>query len=205
MDPYNLLRCLLLGLTAIVGDRLVELNQNDDVKKALSDNMTHAAIGFITWINVLFNLGKMEFSSGRVLAQCIVCALISSAIDADHFISARSFHLKDAARLAKRPFLHCTTLPLVLFFSLRVLAYSLRNPNIELFCWILLAAFVSHHTRDAARRGFWLWPFGSTLPLGAGLYLIITILFPFLLSFGIIHTNSRLLRSQYHSESLLIV
>ncbi|XP_034253297.1 transmembrane protein 267 [Thrips palmi] len=205
MDTYIILRCLLLGLTAILGDKLVQVNQHDDMKRALCDNMTHAVIGFLTWISVHCNLGKGAFSSGRVLAQCILCALISSAIDVDHFISARSFHLKDATKLSRRPFLHCSTLPLVLFISLLVLAHYLRNTNIEIFGWVLLAAFMSHHVRDAARRGFWLWPFGSTVPLGTGLYLIITVLFPFLLSFGIIHTNSRLLRSQYHSESVLII
>lgn len=94
MYAFQILRCLLLGLTAVLGDRLVQMNQHDDVKKALGDNVTHAAIGFITWINVYYNLGKGAFPSGRVLAQCILCALISSAIDVDHFISARSFHLK---------------------------------------------------------------------------------------------------------------
>lgn len=93
----------------------------------------------------------------------------------------------------------------MLFVSLLALAHYLRSSNIELFGWILLAAFLSHHVRDAARRGFWLWPFGSTVPLGTGLYLITTMLFPFCLAYGIISTNSGLLRLQHYSESVLII
>lgn len=204
MDKFNILRCLLLGLTAVTGDQLV-LNQHNAVRKALCDNVTHAVIGFITWINVHYYLGQMTFFSNRLLVQSLVCGVISSAIDVDHFIAAQSLHIKDATSLSKRPFLHCTTLPLAVALVLLLLGCHLRSATFEAFGWMLLASFLSHHIRDAARRGFWLWPFGSTVPLGSGLYISLTVLLPLLLSYGVIYTNRVFGRLKSHQATVSVV
>lgn len=48
---------------------------------------------------------------------------------------------------------------------------------------VLLCAFFTHHTRDATRRGFWLWPFGHTPALPYLLYLLTVIAIPFILAY----------------------
>lgn len=77
-----------------------------------------------------------------------------------------------ATSLKQRPFLHCTTIPVV-FLGLLLLIhryfYSFR------FClWfnVFICAFLSHHTRDATRRGFWCCPLGNTRPLPYVAYII---------------------------------
>lgn len=181
----------------------MQFHQHDNVRKALSDNITHAIIGMITWINVHYYLGRVKFIGGRIVAQSAVCGLISSVIDIDHFILARSFHLKDATSLSRRPFLHCTTLPILAFTVIFLMSYSHKNSDLEVFGWIFIASFLSHHTRDAARRGYWLWPFGSTPPLGTSLYLFLTVLLPPILSMSMKFMNSGVATPSV-SESIIV-
>lgn len=205
MDVYNVLQCALLVLTAVTGDYFVHLQQHHDVGRAFSDNATHAAVGFLTWITMISHLGGMPPIKARILVQSLLCALISSAIDVDHFISARSFHLKDATKLIRRPFLHCTTLPLVAFLVIFIPAKYCNCVKLETLGWIILAAFLSHHIRDAARRGFWFYPLGSTPPLGTGTYLALTAILPIFLSLILHYTDSSLLKMQSYKRSVLIV
>jgi len=47
---------------------------------------------------------------------------------------------------------------------------------------IVTVAWLSHHVRDAVRRGMWFYPFGSTPPLPKAVYLATIILLPLLMS-----------------------
>ena len=94
MDVSYILQCLLLGLTAVLGDQLVLHHQNENVTKAIFDNITHAAIGVITWINTHHYFSRASTFSARIFCHSILCGFIASAIDVDHFITARSLHLK---------------------------------------------------------------------------------------------------------------
>ncbi|KAK3925774.1 Transmembrane protein 267 [Frankliniella fusca] len=204
MDVLNVLRCVLLVVIAITGDCAVRLQQDNEVRRALSDNATHAAIGFFTWFNMMAHLGSMTPSMAKVFMQSFLCALLSSAVDVDHFIAARSVHLKDATKLQNRPFLHCTSAPLLVFSLIYISAIYCNNIKLLTFAWILLAAFLSHHIRDAARRGFWFYPLGSTPPLGTGLYLALTASFPILLSLVINLSDGTKLKMR-HDRSISIV
>lgn len=42
----------------------------------------------------------------------------------------------------------------------------------------MFTAFLSHHTRDATRRGYWFYPYGSTQPIPYVSYVLITLLIP---------------------------
>lgn len=54
----------------------------------------------------------------------------------------------------------------------------------------LLCAFISHHTRDAMRRGYWLWPFyDHTDRIPQLAYIVITVLTPYTL--GYLHNICR--------------
>lgn len=82
---------LLLGVTAIIGDSLVS-HSNLDVYKAIFDNSTHSIIGGLTWFIITLQL-KNKSASFRIF-EIFLCALIASVIDLDHFLMAKSFHLK---------------------------------------------------------------------------------------------------------------
>ncbi|GAB1606217.1 transmembrane protein 267-like [Argonauta hians] len=59
---------------------------------------------------------------------------------------------------------------------------SSSRASFPLRCWeaslLLGTACLSHHLRDAYRRGLWLWPFGSTAPLPYPVYIMATLLLP---------------------------
>lgn len=89
---------ILLGSTAIAGDFLVERTKNK-VQKAIFDNATHATIGGLSWFLLAFSLKKSNTKSyhnfsDTLLFDTFLCTLISSFIDLDHFVAARSLQLK---------------------------------------------------------------------------------------------------------------
>lgn len=47
---------------------------------------------------------------------------------------------------------------------------------------MIVCAFLSHHIRDASRRGFWIYPFGHTHPIPYYLYILLTFIVPSFLS-----------------------
>eukprot|EP00731_Ephydatia_muelleri_P031938 Em0023g445a len=108
-----------------------------------------------------------EGLSTTLLAHIAVCMLMASSIDIDHFVAARSLSLKDAQNLQHRPFLHNTTLVLVvtLVLCLAQWVFCSSYYNCPFFAAMFFLSTISHHLRDATRRGIWLAPFGSTPPI----------------------------------------
>lgn len=82
----------LLAVVCIFGDWLVGLNSNSSIAKAIFDNVTHACVGLLT-ASLLFIQLDRRISSAERNAAIIVCCLVSSLIDVDHFIAARSWKL----------------------------------------------------------------------------------------------------------------
>lgn len=173
---YQLLCIITIIVTAHIGDNLLE-NVRTPVYKAFADNITHALIGFLGWNIVSLNI---KYSNTLyLLVDSILCLLIASLIDMDHFCAAKSISLQDATSLNHRPFLHLSTLPLTIILVLLGWAHSTNNVYMEKIALIMFVAFGTHHTRDAYRRGYWLAPFGSTPPFSYFCYLLITILIPY--------------------------
>lgn len=82
----------LVTITCLLGDNFVELTQHP-LLKALADNATHAAIGALTGIT--FATQFYERTSqlfGWILI--FTCFVVSSFIDLDHFVEARSLYLE---------------------------------------------------------------------------------------------------------------
>lgn len=79
--------------------------------------------------------------------------------------------------------MHCTTGVLSGIIVLLCLTYIWVIPWMYQLGWILVAAVTSHHIRDSNRRGFWLWPFGSTPPTPYLVYLLSQMLLPYGISF----------------------
>lgn len=84
-----ILQYVFLGLTCIGVDylMLVPIIHNNDYARAVTDNAGHGLIAAISWL-VVSGIHK------ETIFQGVACALISSAIDLDHFIMAKSLKLK---------------------------------------------------------------------------------------------------------------
>ncbi|KAL5286860.1 C5orf28 family protein [Megaselia abdita] len=167
----------LVTITCLLGDNFVELTEHP-VLRALVDNGTHAVIGAITGIAFVIQFyDKITNCFGWSLI--LLCFLTSSLIDLDHFIQARSWNLEDATNLLRRPFLHCTTIPMVIF-SVFIWTSCLNYFKTSLWLGALFCAFFTHHTRDAIRRGYWMCPYGTTNALSYIYYVLLTIITPYL-------------------------
>ncbi|XP_011494071.1 PREDICTED: transmembrane protein C5orf28 [Ceratosolen solmsi marchali] len=185
----------LIGIVSVLGDKGLQ-NGKSEIVRAISDNLTHAIVGGITWTLVLV-LSKQSLTEN--LRRIITCFFMSSLIDVDHFITAQSWDINDATHINHRPFLHCTTIP-VLIWIIMYLIYKLFNiPILITYSWMILASFISHHLRDGNRRGLWFWPFGSTQPIPYYLYLSLCMVFPYFIYWIM---NWQLTK---HTEELLLI
>lgn len=78
---------LVLQLVCVTGDWLLQ-DESGRWLKALTDNLTHAAVGFVSWAIVV----GVECSTKRLM-EMTVCAMLAASVDVDHFITARSLSL----------------------------------------------------------------------------------------------------------------
>lgn len=166
-----------IGIISILGDTCLKYTQTS-VLRALSDNLTHAIVGGLTWTLILV-LSKESLVQN--LYSILFSFALSSFIDVDHFLSARSWKLSDATSLSRRPFLHCTTVPIFLWFILILTSTTFNLPSLNHYSWIISASFLSHHIRDATRRGLWFCPLGSTQPIPYYAYIVISMTLPYIL------------------------
>lgn len=185
-----------LAATAVIGDHLVNYS-TVHLHKAFFDNGTHAVVAVISWLIVCVCC-KYK-STSQICIESITCGIIASLIDLDHFLVARALNLKvriyflckifyvfifqAATNLRGRPPLHCTTVPLLICTSLYLLGSLLHIQFLNRVSLLIFTAFLSHHIRDANRRGFWLYPLGSTQSLSKFFYLSFTCLLPHLVCF----------------------
>lgn len=140
---------------------LINYNQNS-LTKAAFDSFAHGASSGLCWLIVELE-SYPSISWHRKIINSVVCALLASLLDADHFIAAKSFRLTSALSLSQRPFFHNTTLMIGWTFILVVFVHFWAEFKWILFFFVIV--WLPHHTRDANRRGFWLWPLGHTRPL----------------------------------------
>ncbi|XP_021937357.1 transmembrane protein 267 isoform X1 [Zootermopsis nevadensis] len=170
---------LCVGLVALLGDHVVAQNSLPRVVRAVADNFTHGAVGLLSWHIVTVHLADLSVTAR--LWEVLLCGLLASAIDLDHFAAARSLRIEDALRLSSRPFLHCTSVPLAVSGIMVMVAHIFCWPSLHRLSWIFVVAILSHHLRDAARRGLWLYPFGSIPPIPSAVYIVSCMLLPHLL------------------------
>ena len=79
----------LIGLVSFLGDKGLQ-NGKSEIVRAISDNLTHATVGGITWALVLILSKKSVLEN---VGSVIVCFFMSSLIDVDHFITAGSWDI----------------------------------------------------------------------------------------------------------------
>lgn len=163
----KLILIVLVLSVAIVGDCLVDVFTSHSLLKCISDNGTHFMIAVISWIFI-----EETNLSSIPLGSLLLCGMMASIIDLDHFIAARSFSIHEATSLPFRPILHWTTLPMTFFIFLVILAFALHSINLYKLAWMILTALGTHHLRDGYRRGIWMYPLPSIPPFPYSIYLI---------------------------------
>lgn len=93
------------------------------------------------------------------------------------------FYFKqDATNLSSRPFLHCTNIPFIIFLIL-LMAFHFKSIRLNIWIAMVLCGFITHHIRDATRRGFWILPYGHTNPVPYPIYILMTLGVPHLLNY----------------------
>ncbi|KAI4492092.1 hypothetical protein M0802_010100 [Mischocyttarus mexicanus] len=184
----------LIGISSFLGDMFLKCVENR-MARAILDNLTHAIVGGLVWILILV-LSKKSLAQN--VYGIVFSFFLSSFIDVDHFLAARSWKLSDVISLNKRPFLHCTTIPILLWFILIVNSIIFNSQSLNESAWIISTSFLSHHIRDGTRRGLWFCPFGSTQPIPYYIYIIISMALPYILyrlmQFHILIPNIREIR-----------
>lgn len=76
----------------ILGDYLVDINHESLIARAIFDNGTHAAIGLLSGLILIFESNSRLIQTEQCFLIC-VSVVVSSFIDIDHFIVARSLKL----------------------------------------------------------------------------------------------------------------
>uniref|UniRef100_A0A182WAN6 Transmembrane protein 267 n=1 Tax=Anopheles minimus TaxID=112268 RepID=A0A182WAN6_9DIPT len=147
------LKHLILCSVCIYGDKLTEYVQKPVLVRACIDNATHAFIGCVVAEIILHSL-KHQITHQQYYALLFVATIVSSLIDLDHFIVAKSLSLRDATHLDRRPFLHNSAICLVALI-LVILTKCVGSIKWSLFAVMMFIGFTTHHLRDATRRGIW--------------------------------------------------
>lgn len=158
---------LALGTTAHVVEGGVRPSQSPWVR-ALNDSLRHAIVGVSTWAAVQ---ALSKWASPHPVRDLFLAAVMSSAVDLDHFIAAGSLSLAKATHLQKRPFGHS-----VLVLGLPWLLHSVApRPSI-----ILGVAIAAHLSRDGLHKGLWLASDLTTPRLPRMVYLLILVAISFI-------------------------
>ena len=140
------------------------------------DSLSHALLAGAIWREVqLVPLLKPRHIFISLKAELLLSCILSSALDIDHFIAARSLSLFDATHLTSRPFGHSL---LFIVISTSLICMLLRSATLTT---LYFSAILSHQLRDSLRRGLLVWPFTNTIstpPLHFFLYLSIFVIIP---------------------------
>jgi len=183
MTQYGILAIVCLGCDKVLStvSSMKQLAAYSTVMKCVIDSSAHGLIALYSWLLIV----DMEVTPW-IAVNSIFCFFISCCVDVDHFIAAGSWKLKDALRLKSRPPFHSTSilLPHVILVISELISKQSTGERKRKMEWIILSftAVMTHHLRDAYRRGLWFWPFGSTPPLTTPVYIISTLSVPFVVS-----------------------
>ncbi|OWR47532.1 Transmembrane protein C5orf28 [Danaus plexippus plexippus] len=183
MKLINTLLTFAICFTLIFGDYIVFKSKysNNHMCRAFTDNSVHAAVGLLSSL-LFFNHG-INVTSQVYISNVFLCTAVSSLIDIDHFILAKSFHFADLASLNRRGIFHCSTFWIIITTLLLLYGRITHKINIYISAFMVIIAFTSHHIRDANRRGLWLFPFGHTPPINKYIYIPSTCLLPMTLAY----------------------
>ncbi|CAK1592049.1 unnamed protein product [Parnassius mnemosyne] len=178
MKLIRIILTISICATALIGDYIVFKSKYSEslVFRAFADSTVHASIGFLSAVQ--FFSHEIGLTDQARLYNIAFCTIISSLIDVDHFIAARSFRLKDLTKVKERGIFHCTSYWILLKTVLLIYSHITRRLDIYILTFMLTLAYTSHHVRDANRRGLWLYPFGHTPPFSKYFYIFLLMILP---------------------------
>lgn len=84
---------ILNGGVCIFGDCLVDIDHELPILKAICDNLTHATIGTLSALILVREINHYHIDGIERITLIIMCTLVSSFIDLDHFVVAKSLKL----------------------------------------------------------------------------------------------------------------
>ena len=92
-------------------------------------------------------------------------------------------YFQDALNLSHRPPLHNSSLIAVIALFIYIIQRILRCNTLPCFPLMFMLCWLSHHVRDAVRRGLWMGPFFTTSALPYQLYILLIMLLPWIFKF----------------------
>uniref|UniRef100_H2YJ56 Transmembrane protein 267 n=1 Tax=Ciona savignyi TaxID=51511 RepID=H2YJ56_CIOSA len=156
--------------------------------RAIADSSVHFLVAVACWAVVV------NGSAQSLILESLICGLLSSLVDVDHFIEARQLSLSAAISVNHRGALHCfATIPVVagliwvvresLCDVARYLTSSILIQSTIMNLHIIISvAWLSHQLRDATRRGIYIMPMCNTNPIPQYLYIAAVTVFSYLLN-----------------------
>lgn len=88
----SLMLTALNGGICVLGDYLVNVNQESQIRKAIFDNGTHAIVGLFSAIVFILETNHRAAGNERI-GLVVMSVFVSSFIDIDHFLVAKSMQL----------------------------------------------------------------------------------------------------------------
>ncbi|KRZ73354.1 Transmembrane protein C5orf28 -like protein [Trichinella papuae] len=144
--------------------------------RVVSDEFAHCFSSAVLWLVVDWIVSLSTWN--RRMALSVLCGICASALDLDHIFQADSLTLQAILHLRTRPLLHITTFTASLNVLLYLLLKSSSRNYLVVFVFLI---WFPHQSRDANRRGYTMYPFGTTPPLAKWFYLfILAVLSPIL-------------------------
>lgn len=180
-DPVRFVFLVLLLLLLDLSVKDVPFTITNPDVRALIDNCGHIGTAIISWFIVRSCKGLI-LTDRLVVLESLVCGMLSGGLDVDHFIEARSLSISDATSLPNRPFLHCSSLLIVVFLMMLALSLCYRIGSLHTFSFLCLTAWTTHHLRDGLRHGLWFCPDYETEKIDYGVYLMLLIIVPVVIS-----------------------
>lgn len=103
MNFSDSLPYILLPLTCVAFDEALKISfiTKNNVLRSIVDNICHGTIAFVSWCAVV----GVNVNKKKDVLEMLLCAVMACAIDLDHFISAKSYHLKVSGLLTKIQYL----------------------------------------------------------------------------------------------------
>ena len=90
---YYCASCCCITVVCVTADWLVfrfDAFQKYPLLRAVTDNLTHGLVGCWCWATSAIFLGWGKYT----VHECLLCFAVACAVDADHFIEARSLSFK---------------------------------------------------------------------------------------------------------------
>ena len=171
---------LPLIITCLIGDKLVFtwLNGYPAIFRAIGDSLTHGLIALFSWLII-----------EKSVLNAIMCMVLAMLVDGDRFIEVGSLNLEKALNLDHRPFLHNSTIPVIFYFVSMSISYFMKNHNFKVISSLIFIAFMTHHLRDASRRGLWFYPWINSLPVPYPVYIISIVILSLIVKFYVSHNT----------------